>query len=746
VAIDPEMLGRAFESLMAARERRTSGAFYTPQTLVAHVAETALAARLGEAGLPEHLVTAALQRTPIDAGDAALLRRELASLVVLDPACGSGAFLVHLLETLADLHRAAGDARSIADIRRDVLARAIHGVDVNPTAVWLCELRLWLSVVIESDETRMSAVPPLPNLDCNVRVGDALAGEGFAEPAALVGPPAPLARLRERYARAAGARKAPLRRALDREERRRAIAAIDRRIAALRHERRERVLALRSRDLFGGRGGTATVSRGESLALRRRAAALHRERQRLADGGALPFSFPSHFAHVHARDGFPLIVGNPPWVRLHNIPPGERAALRRRFAVFRDAAWSAGAERARAGAGFAAQVDLAALFIERSLALAAPTGVVALLVPAKLWRSLAGGGTRSLLAGDARLLRLEDWSEAPCGFDAAVYPSVIVATPGRDAPAELHASVRRRSLVVEWDATPAAICLDASDRASPWLLLPPDVRHAFDCVTAHGRSLGESALGRPTLGVKCGCNDAFVVERGARDGTMIQVTQDERRGLIEHALVRPLLRGDALTAWRVQPSTAAIVWTHDAHGVPLSALPEGAARWLAPSRRQLAARADLRGTRAWWSLFRTEGAAPSRHRVVWSDFGRRPRAAVIPSGDDTVPLNSCYVLPCSDLDDALALAALLNSPLAAAWLNTIAEPARGGWHRYLGWTIALLPVPNDWPRAREILAPIAERAVLGEPPTDIDLLDAVCRAFRLKHSHVAPLLAWEHRS
>ena len=110
-AIDPEMLGRAFESLMAARERRTSGAFYTPQALVAHVAETALAARLGEAGLPEHVVAAALRREPIDAGDAALLRRELASLVVLDPACGSGAFLVHLLETLADLHRVAGDVR-----------------------------------------------------------------------------------------------------------------------------------------------------------------------------------------------------------------------------------------------------------------------------------------------------------------------------------------------------------------------------------------------------------------------------------------------------------------------------------------------------------------------------------------------------------------------------------------------------------------------------------------------------------
>ena len=746
VAIDPEMLGRAFESLMAARERRSSGAFYTPQALVAHVAETALAARLAEAGLPEHVITAAVRRSAIAASDAALLRRELASLVVLDPACGSGAFLVHLLETLADLHRVAGDTRGIAEIRRDVLARAIHGVDVNPTAVWLCELRLWLSVVIESDETRMSAVPPLPNLDCNVRVGDALAGEGFAEPAALVGPPATLARLRERYARAAGARKAPLRRALDREERRRAIAAIDRRIAALRNERRERVAALRSRDLFGGRGGAATVSRDESLALRRRAAALQRERQRLADGGALPFSFPTHFAHVHAREGFPLIVGNPPWVRLHNIPPGERAALRRRFAVFRDAAWSAGAERARAGRGFAAQIDLAALFVERSLALAAPNGVVALLVPAKLWRSLAGGGTRALLARETRLLRLEDWSEAPCGFDAAVYPSVIVATPSTDAPAMLRASVRRRSLVVEWDSTPEGICLDATDHASPWLLLPPDVRRALDRVTAHGRPLAESPLGRPTLGVKCGCNDAFVVERGPRDGMMDLVTQGERRGQIERALLRPLLRGDALTAWRLQPTNAAIVWTHAPNGAPLSTLPEGAARWLGPWRRQLAARADLRGTRAWWSLFRIEGANPSQHRVVWSDFGRQPRAAVIPAGDETVPLNSCYVLPCPELDDALALAALLNSPLAAAWLNTIAEPARGGWHRYLGWTISLLPIPEEWPRARALLAPIAERAMLGAPPTDIELLDAACRAYRLKHADVASLLAWEHRS
>jgi hypothetical protein len=746
-AIDPEMLGRAFESLMASRERRTSGAFYTPQVLVAHVVEAALASRLGLSGLPDAIVERALRGDTLAPPEAAALRSGLASLTVLDPACGSGAFLVHLLERIAELHRLAGDARPIAEVRRDVLARDIHGVDVNPTAVWLCELRLWLSVVIESDERRMSAVPPLPNLDCNVRVGDALAGDAFSGPPALVGPPASLAALRLRYARATGPRKATLRRALEREERRRSVAALDRQIVALRAERHERVLALRSVDLFGARGGTTTLRRGDSLALRRRTAALRRERERIASGGALPFAFASHFGHVHARGGFGLVVGNPPWVRLHNIPGATRASLRERYGVYREAAWTAGAERAGAGSGFGAQVDLAALFVERSLALAAQSGVVALLVPAKLWRSLAGGGTRALLARGARLLRLEDWSEAPCAFDAAVYPSVLVAASAPPMPEEpMHASVRRRALEFAWRADSASLRFDQSDAASPWLLEPPEVRAAFDRVVARGHPLGDCRLGRPTLGVKCGCNEAFVADVVERNGEEVMVTQGERRGAVERALVRPLVRGEAIEPWRLRRTSSAIVWTHDTTGAPLDVLPRGAARWLAPWRHRLAARSDLRGSRAWWSLFRTEAADCARARVVWCDFGRAPRAAVLPAGDPTVPLNSCYVLPCNDPDDALAITALLNSPLAAAWLGAIAEPARGGWHRYLAWTVALLPLPHDWPRARALLAPLAERAILDDAPSTPALLDAVCGAYRLKAAEVAPLLAWSHRA
>ncbi len=94
------------------------------------------------------------------------------------------------------------------------------------------------------------------------------------------------------------------------------------------------------------------------------------------------------------------------------------------------------------------------------------------------------------------------------------------------------------------------------------------------------------------------------------------------------------------------------------------------------------------------------------------------------------------------MTDAHALAALLNGPLVSAWLNTVAEPARGGYRRYLGWTMSLLPVPIDWHRAREHLAPLGERAMLGDASTQDELLRAALSAYELELGDVERLLSW----
>ena len=744
LAIDPEMLGKAFESLMASRDRKSSGAFYTPHVLVSRVAEAALERVAAIA--PSTCYVASL------AESAELTRRSvqrrLGELTILDPACGSGAFLVYALERMAELRQAAGDMRGASAIRRDVLTHSIFGVDKNPTAVWLCQLRLWLSVVIDSEVDNPLDVRPLPNLDRNVRVGDSLAAEAWGE--ARGRQRQSLGILRQRYARATGRRKDVLVRTIDREERRIALETVEAELAAIGAQRRDLLATLRSRDLFGDRTLPAAEARNQASSLRARAASLRAERRRLQGGGALPFSFVVHFADVAARGGFDIVLGNPPWVRLHRIPAVEREGLRERYRVFRAGAWEAGAERARAGAGFAAQVDLAALFVERSVRLLRPGAVLSLLLPMKLWQSLAGGGVRRLLGEETRVVEIEDLAEAPAAFDAAVYPSLIVAERWNggsdDVPGEIVAASHHRGCgPLRWRLPRRSLPLDDS-AGSPWLVIPSEVRHAFDRLRAAGVPLAESTVGRPHLGVKTGFNLAFVVRpAGSADATGTAViAANGRKGIVEDGLLRPALRGEGLDAWQIRTPNDYIVWTHDPSGLPVDRLPPHAARWLTPWRRQLTSRADGRSSR-WWSLFRVEAARSDRPRVVWADLGRSPRAALLDEGDPIVPLNSCYVAICRDGVDARALAAILNSPIAEAWLAALAEPARGGYRRFLGWTMSLLPLPRDWRRAREVLAPIADAAIRGVLPAGElreALLTETLAAYNLRHDDLAPLLTW----
>jgi len=738
-AVDPEILGKAFEALMAAADRKTSGAFYTPQRLVEHVTESALVGALAGSADKAMLHNLLSCGELPNAETRAELLSGLRELKLLDPACGSGAFLVHALERLAELRLRLGEIGTSASIRRNVLSSSIFGVDINPMAVWLCQLRLWLAIVVESGDADPLAVRPLPNLDRQIRIGDSLAGGSFGRgESAAQG--RRLAALRARYMRSVGRRKQMLARQLDREERREALLSLDRLRIRLHGERKELVMSSRSSDLFGARTfpSASTIERIRALRAAERSAAM--KYRRLNEGAALPFAFDAHFADVARAGGFHVIVGNPPWVRIHNIARATRQILKRDFATFRNGPWKDGAARAGSGSAFAAQIDLAALFLERSTFLLRENGALALLLPAKLWRSLSGGGTRLLVKNNLEIIALEDMTEAKSGFDAAVYPSLLVARrrkiPSVTGNSPIAAAVYRHGNALQWQQNPEQLPFDRS-ADSPWLLLPRDVRASFDALTSSGVPLCETQFGRPLLGVKTGCNDAFIIR--------LDHAIDNEAAHVETGLLRPVVRGETITAWRFTPNGERILWTNT-NGEVLKVLPPAAARWLGRWRSTLERRSDARGTARWWSLFRTDGAYCKNARVVWGDFGKVPRALVLAAGEDVVPLNTCYVVFADDYEDALALAALINGPLLAAWLNILAEPARGGYRRYLGWTMSFLPLPRDWRHARENLAGLGAAARSGNLPTQHDLLMASIRAFRVRKSSVEALLSWTHRS
>ncbi len=742
-AIDPEMLGKAFESLMAPKERHHSGAYFTPHALVEQITTATLAEALSDATIPKDVVTNALTHHPVPTELRGPLLHRTTTLRILDPACGSGAFLVHTLESLATLRAHLGDITPIAAIRRTILTRSIYGVDINPTAVWLCELRLWLSVVIESPERDPLRVLPLPNLDHQIRIGDSLAGGTFTHP---IDPRTArhITTLRQRYARANGPRKHILAKCLDRAERARALDQVNHTITKTKHERTTLVRAARTRDLFAQRTGTTHASTRRLKELRATLHRLQTKRRAITDGAALPFAFATHYADVAAHHGFNVVLGNPPWVRIHHIAPAMREELRNTFHTFRNAPWHTGAKNTRASTGFASQTDLSALFIERAVDLLTPNGALGLLVPAKLWRSLAGGGTRALLQHKTAITALDDLTEAPAHFEAAVYPSIIVArrTTSQDAPSLCTTTIHRNTTAIRWTAPFDTLPLDHTHGA-PWITIPPEVRNAFNTITRHSTPLAHTPLGRPTLGVKCGCNAAFLVNETGGTNTLATVTTTKHPTQIERALLRPLIRGETIQSWSITPSSEHIIWTHDRNtGAPLQTLPQHTLTWLNHWRSRLQHRSDARHQHRWWALFRTNAANTNTPRVVWGDLGQSPRATLLLPHDPAVPLNSCYVIHPPTIDDAVALTTLINTPLIAAWLRTIAEPARGGYRRFLGWTMALLPIPNDWQHARTILTPLGHRALTGHPPTPEELHNATLHAYNISATTITPLLEW----
>jgi len=111
------------------------------------------------------------------------LEDTLNNLSVVDPACGSGAFLVGMLNVVSDIYKLIykHEGSSLTDfaLKNRIIQYSLYGVDVMPWAIQTAELRLWLQLIVETDfkKEELREHPLLPNLNLNLRVGDSLVQE-----------------------------------------------------------------------------------------------------------------------------------------------------------------------------------------------------------------------------------------------------------------------------------------------------------------------------------------------------------------------------------------------------------------------------------------------------------------------------------------------------------------------------------------------------------------------------------------
>jgi hypothetical protein len=177
VSIDPALIGTVFENMLPENERGAKGTFYTPTAEISFICRRAIANYLG---YPDAVsedcktfidgISKNIERLTKDKSDKEVreFRDRLLSLRVLDPAVGSGGFLLVMMQEIVRIIQEAeaivGWKPDPEELKKKILPN-LYGFDIEPEAIEIARLRLWLSLIIDQKEPE-----PLPNLDMSLIV------------------------------------------------------------------------------------------------------------------------------------------------------------------------------------------------------------------------------------------------------------------------------------------------------------------------------------------------------------------------------------------------------------------------------------------------------------------------------------------------------------------------------------------------------------------------------------------------
>ena len=199
VALDPELLGNVFENLLGAfnpetqeSARKQSGSFYTPKEIVAYMVDESLIAYLNNASpdLEEELIRQIFEQENLPeslADDHDLCEKianTLRAVKILDPACGSGAFPMGILNRMVEVLEKL-DAKNKAshhDLKLHLIEECIYGVDIQTIAAQISKLRFFISLIVEQEAMDLSkpeenyGVLTLPNLETKFVAANTLVG------------------------------------------------------------------------------------------------------------------------------------------------------------------------------------------------------------------------------------------------------------------------------------------------------------------------------------------------------------------------------------------------------------------------------------------------------------------------------------------------------------------------------------------------------------------------------------------
>jgi type I restriction-modification system DNA methylase subunit len=655
VAVDPEMLGKVFEELVTGRHE--SGSYYTPRPIVSFMCREALKGYLGgHADLVDKHDTASLPHT-----QARSLLQKLSEIRVVDPACGSGAYLLGMLQELFTLVRLleirSEQATSRDDYQRklSIIRNNLYGVDIDEFAVNIARLRLWLSLIVDFEGDKPE---PLPNLDFKVECGDSLSA-----PDPSGGPTADIFRQKD----------------ID-DFRLKKEQYADPYYPGDKTILRREIEQLRS-DIGAWAHPGQNV---QGFDWRVEFAEVFEPQDPIADiGGAM--NFGGTLAEPGRTGGFDVVLANPPYVRQELIRDQKPTLAK----VYPEV--------------FIGTADLYCYFYARAIQMLAPDGMLAFISPNKWFRAGYGAKLRKHISEHCGVLSIVDFADLPVFQDAIAYPMIFVAQKGKLRRATILTEVK--SLNAPYPDVLAVVGRDGHTlpsgalNGSEWALAQAEAVDRLTTMKKSGVPLGEYVQGQFFRGILTGLNAAFFID-GKKRAELILADPSSA------SIIKPLSVGRDVRRWIINYRDTWLIyapWDLDIDAFP--AIKEHLSAWKADLQK----RPEVReGRYNWWCLARYGSEFAhllDRPKIVYQEIATFQAFALDTTG--VAVNNKIYFIASDDL----FLLGVLNSSSVWEFLRATCAKMVGGALGMQAPYLMQLPIPNASTQDRSGIANLVQKCL-----------------------------------
>ncbi|WP_019946532.1 type IIG restriction enzyme/methyltransferase [Hymenobacter aerophilus] len=606
--------------------------------------------------------------------------------------------------------------RALFSEKRALMEHALFGVDLNPNSVRICRLRLWIELLKHAyykPETDFRELETLPNLDLNVQTGNSLLAR-FPLDADLsdvfrqkkFSLPQYRAAAHDYFGSRGREQKAAL---LD------FFQQLKQQFTAVLHKRDPKREKLR---LYRNQRIVLDTQVSLLPETRKEAEARHFELRRLellAD--KLQADVDAHEQGALYRDAFewrfefPEVLDETGAFRGFDVVIGNPPYIRQEaFAALKPIF-------KQRFATFDGKADLYVYFIELGLGLLKPGGELSYIAPNKWLRAGYGGALRQWLPEHHTLVEFLDFGDLPVFTEATTYPAIVSVQRTAPAPASsFRAALLPRLPPPDLDTlalTHARPVTQAGLQPTGWNLADDASQALLAQLKAAGTPLGEYVEGKIFYGIKTGANVAFVIDAATRDEL---INKDPRSAEI----IKPFLAGRDVKRYRQPVATNYLLFTR--HGINIEEYPavltylEQFRKQLEPRPKGLTGQAAKEwpgrkpGSYKWFEVqdniaYYKEFEKP---KIMWQEIATYQAFTL--EVEAMYSNNKTFIIP---IDDKYLLG-VLNSKLVWFFLNSVASKLAGGALAMQTPYVSQIPIPAATPAQQAEIAGLVQQVLAAK--------------------------------